>query len=127
MPSLKKLGQKYGDREFTILMINIGEREEVIAAFVERAGLPFPIAMDHDGEVARLYQVYGIPAAFLVDRQGRILFGSRGYHDWESEKLHRLLDTLLTEDEPTSAAAKFPAATATGAWGPSLPVGYLEK
>lgn len=105
MPSLKKLGQKYRDREFTVLMINIGEREEAIAAFVESTGLPFPIPMDQDGEVARLYQVYGIPAAFLIDRQGRVLFGSRGYHDWESEKLHRLLDSLLAEDKSKSAVA----------------------
>lgn len=102
---MKKLGQKYRDREFTVVMINIGEREEAIAAYVKRAGLPFPIAMDHDGEVARLYEVYGIPAAFLIDGQGRILFGSRGYHDWESEKLHRLLDALLAEDEPESGGA----------------------
>lgn len=81
-------------------MVNIGEREEAVAAFVESAGLPFPIPLDQEGKVARLYQVYGIPTAFLIDQQGRILFGSRGYHNWENQKLHRLLDTLLDEAGP---------------------------
>jgi hypothetical protein len=84
-------------------MVNIGEGEEVVAAFVESAGLPFPIPIDRDGKVAKLYQVYGIPTAFLIDQQGRILFGSHGYHNWESEKMYWLLDTLLNKDKSKPA------------------------
>jgi len=70
-----------------IVMLNLGERPEVVGAFLEQRGLSLPVALtpsrgqaaslraagdapDDSHSVARRYHVYGLPSTFLIDRRG---------------------------------------------------------
>jgi peroxiredoxin len=61
---------------FTILAVNYAEPEERIQQYVDRLGLTFPIVLDPDSKVQRLYNVRGYPTSLLVDADGVI----RVYH-----------------------------------------------
>ena len=41
-------------------------------AFAQGQGLTFPILLDESSEVARQFEVQGIPTSFFIDRQGII-------------------------------------------------------
>lgn len=50
-----------------------------VRAYVREAGLEFPVINDLSGEVSASYGVHGVPASFILDRDGQIRFSTRGY------------------------------------------------
>ena len=50
-----------------------------IAEYLEEQGVDFPVLLDESGDLARLWDVVGVPATFIVDSQGRIDYATRGY------------------------------------------------
>lgn len=60
------------DQGLVILAVNVRESEVLVRSHVIEKGIPFPVLLDTEGEVANLYQVRGFPTTFLIDRQGVI-------------------------------------------------------
>ena len=69
-PHLIAAYNDFADQGLVILGVNMREGRAHVKEYVAQKGIPFPILLDANGEVARLYQVRGIPAMFLIDRQG---------------------------------------------------------
>ena len=55
-----------------------GSDAEVVAWMAER-GVAYPVINDPEGELARHYGVSAVPSSFVLDRQGRVRFVTRGY------------------------------------------------
>ena len=74
MPALERVYQRYRDQGLVVLAVNATNQDSVAAAstFVQDHGLTFPVLLDLDGSVTRLYQVSAFPSSFFVDRQGVI-------------------------------------------------------
>jgi peroxiredoxin len=96
MPSMERLYRRYKDKGFTILAVSIdaGDRAPV-AAFVKKFGLTFPIGLDPKLGVANQYAVRGLPATFLVDREGMVAAVAIGPRDWDGKAAHAVIETLL--------------------------------
>ena len=58
-------------REVQVLMVSRGE-EAVLRAKVAQHGLTFPVGMQRQREVSRLYEMFHTPMAYLIDDQGTI-------------------------------------------------------
>ncbi len=97
MPSIEGLQQKYQLKSLKILMINIGEDEGLVEAFIRRNSYSFSVLLDSEGGVARRFSVFGIPAAFIIDKEGRAVFRSQGYRNWNTKKIHAALDSVIEE------------------------------
>jgi cytochrome c biogenesis protein CcmG/thiol:disulfide interchange protein DsbE len=74
MPALEAVYQTYADDGLEILAVNMSTQDSLpqAAAFVQDLGLSFPILLDRQGEVARLYQSRALPSTFFIDSQGVI-------------------------------------------------------
>ena len=72
VPELNKLQEKLGDKGLEILAIDIKESKNKLDSFVKKQGVKYKVLLDKDGSVAQKYNVYGIPANFLIDKQGLI-------------------------------------------------------
>lgn len=70
MPALEAVYKKYKDQGFVVLGINIAETEFTAHAFAKQMGTTFPILMDQERDVVKLYDVVPIPSSFFIDRQG---------------------------------------------------------
>lgn len=58
-----------------LLSVNMTSTERDITAvrsLVLKEGIGFPVILDLDGELARLYGVKSIPTTFLIDEEGRV-------------------------------------------------------
>ena len=66
------------DREVITIAINSGSADE-INAYLDEHGLGMRVLMDETGEIARHWGVAGVPASFIVDREGRIEYAGMGY------------------------------------------------
>ncbi|MBI2909609.1 MAG: TlpA family protein disulfide reductase [Chloroflexi bacterium] len=74
---------KESDR-FAIVLVDIKESKETVARAINQAGLTFPVLLDSNGAVAASYRVKGIPANFLVDREGVVRDYSGGFASEEA-------------------------------------------
>jgi thiol-disulfide isomerase/thioredoxin len=73
MPVLEKAYEKYRDQGFEIVSVNIAETDVAVASFAKQYGLTFPIWMDRERDVVRLYKINPIPTSFFVDPNGVIV------------------------------------------------------
>jgi peroxiredoxin len=95
MPSMEKLFNKFKDRDFTMLAVDLREGTKKVKAFKEKFNLSFPILLDSDGRVGLMYGVRSIPTTYLIDRKGNVIGGALGARDWASKEAFELFDHLL--------------------------------
>ena len=95
MPKMIETHRKYAPRGYEVVAVAVqSDRPEQVAAFAQRRALPFKVALDTTGEVARSFgRVRVTPVSVLIDRHGRIVKRYVGEPDWA--ELHGTLDKLL--------------------------------
>lgn len=71
--SLKSVYSMYHGKGLVILNINVLESMQRVRAFAEKNALPYPVLLDEDGNVSRMYGVMGVPVMALINRDGRII------------------------------------------------------
>jgi peroxiredoxin len=59
--------------------------------------LSFPLILDPDGKINALYGVIGLPATFVIGRDGRAVAFGLGARKWESAPARALIEALLAE------------------------------
>lgn len=58
--------------DLVVLGVNLQESPEAIQEFTTSMGITYPILLDQDGDVSRLYKVIQLPNTYFIDRQGTI-------------------------------------------------------
>jgi thiol-disulfide isomerase/thioredoxin len=73
-PELVKLNNKY-HKKVQIFAVNLtsSDTESGVKAFVKEFGFDFPVLLDQDGKVAKLYDVTGIPTTYFISTDGIII------------------------------------------------------
>lgn len=93
LPELGNFYKKHIDSQgsFEILAISIDDEASDARDYASKANLPFPLLWDSTGSVARSYQVDAIPAMFVINGEGKIIFATVGF----SPGLDVILETKL--------------------------------
>src|SRR5262252_5881978 len=81
MPHLARLYDKYHASGFQLLGINIDEDPRQAATVANKLGLRFPVLLDTEKKVSKLYDLSTMPSTVLIDRDGRVRYIHRGYRD----------------------------------------------
>jgi peroxiredoxin len=84
MPAMERLYQALHPEGFEMLAISVDQEGERVGPFLERMQVTFPILLDPDQAVSRLYQTTGFPESLLVDRDGRLVERYVGPRDWDA-------------------------------------------
>ncbi len=97
MPQLVETHQKYQSRGFnTIAVAMRHDPPNYVLAYVEKNLLPFTVAFDPLGEIAKAFgDVRLTPTTFIIDRRGNVVQKIVGEPDFK--KLHELLEKKLAE------------------------------
>jgi len=96
MPTMDKTYQEYKSQGLEILAVSLDAgSKSVVKNFMQELKLDFPVLLDPDMEVLRLYRMVGIPASFLIDKQGIVRHREVGYRDWTTPESRKLLETIL--------------------------------
>jgi len=94
---VEKLTQQYNNNDLKILLINLKEEKKLVTSFIRDKNYSSSVLLDTDGEVAKIYSVYGIPVSYLVDKQGKVALQLTGEVDWSSAKMNLIIDNLINE------------------------------
>lgn len=105
LPTFQALYEAFREEAFALFAVNEGEPVAEVAAFCETHGLSFPVLLDHSREVGDTYGLLGIPATYILDRQGIMLGKTVGARDWASAPARHLIRELLEVKEETPSAA----------------------
>jgi PAS domain-containing protein len=86
-----------------MLGVDLQERPEAVQAFARESGVAFPLAVDAEDRVQRLFGVRGYPTKVLIDRRGRMVGRILGERDWGSDAARELVRSLLDGRAPAAA------------------------
>jgi peroxiredoxin len=97
MPKLVETYKKYAPRGYEMVAVAMSyDHPSQVAEFTQRRALPFKVALDSNGAIARGFGDIRItPTTFVLDRQGRVLKQYLGEPDWA--EFHGLLDKALRD------------------------------
>ena len=97
MPHLNRLYDKYRSAGFVLLGVNIDDDPRAAADLAAKLGLHFPVLLDTDKKVSRVYDMSAMPATLLIDRDGRVRHIHRGYRDGVEQTYEEQVRSLLKE------------------------------
>lgn len=95
LPDLNTLQQKYADKGFTVLSICIEPSETVVANYMKKHPVTFPVLVDKRGNVAEAFRFSGLPASFLIGKDGLVRYKHSGYDKESFTLIEREITDLL--------------------------------
>jgi thiol-disulfide isomerase/thioredoxin len=97
MPSIEELHRAYGPAGLKVVAVAVDDPgfEERVRRYVAERGLTFEVLSEGTGTIERQYQARGIPATYLIGRDGIIRKRIAGASDWSSPANRALVAQLL--------------------------------
>jgi peroxiredoxin len=97
MPKLVEAWRRYAPRGYETVAVAMSyDHPNAVAAFARAHALPFRLALDANGDVARAFgNVSVTPTTYLLDRGGRIVATYVGEPDWQ--EFHARVERALAE------------------------------
>ncbi len=97
VPELVALQKQFGDQGFVVIGVSLDEGQDVgakLGSFSSEHKINYPILIG-TSSVATSYNVRGVPASFLIDREGRLAAAYIGFiedfHSVISDRLAKLI------------------------------------
>lgn len=97
MPHLNRLHDKYRAAGLVLLGVNVDEDPRAAAGVAGKLGVQFPVLLDTDKAVSRLYDLNSMPSTVLIDRDGRVRYLHRGYRDGFENTYEQQIRELLKQ------------------------------
>lgn len=93
IPALERIHQQYKDRGVVVLGINVSENIDT-AAFMRQMGASYTVLSGGD-DVAREYNVKGIPTLLVISKEGIIKYRDSGWAPQLESKLMAEIEKAL--------------------------------
>ncbi|MFQ5682484.1 MAG: peroxiredoxin family protein [Candidatus Binatia bacterium] len=99
MPAMERLYQEFKGKGFVILAVNVKDIRKHALSFIRELKLTYPVVFDPDGQVGLLYGAWGLPATYLIGREGEGLARAWGPAEWYNRGARKLIKALLDEKQ----------------------------
>jgi peroxiredoxin len=93
MPSIQNLYDSLKNEDTTFLLIS-HENEKTVKDFIVKKNFNMPVYLCRDG-LPNVFRSRGIPATFILDRDGTIVFKHIGSAKWDSEACQNFIRGLM--------------------------------
>ena len=94
MPSMQKLYESYGNRVDFYFVTS--EANEKPLKFIQKNEYSFPVYRESQA-TPEVLKSRSIPATYIISKDGTIVIDEKGAANWNSDKVHQVLDGLLAE------------------------------
>jgi len=85
MPSLERMHKALSGEGLAVVAVSVDEDEAALTAFVNKAGITFPVLRDPGGAVATgSFKTTGYPETFVIDARGVIQETYVGPAEWDT-------------------------------------------
>ena len=86
---------RFKGEEFVFIPVSRGEDKSTVEGFRKSTGYGFPMGLDPEQNIYRLYASNYIPRNFLIDRDGKIVLASVGYDTDEFAELIKTIEKTI--------------------------------
>lgn len=97
MPAIQRMAARLEREGLKIAMVNTAEDEDTVFSFLAAYAPETRALMDRDGQVTEAWAPRGLPATYLVDRDGRVRYQALGGRPWDEAAYLDFLRSLLKE------------------------------
>ena len=97
MPHLEAIHNEYVDYGFTLLGINVDEKQELAEKLLAQIPVSFPILFDPSSSVSKQYNVDAMPTTILIDRDGNLRHLHRAYRPGFEDIYRNQVKALVLE------------------------------
>ena len=97
MPRLETLYEKYHKSGFVLLGVNVDDDPRTALATAAKLNVSFPVLLDTDKHVSKLYDLSTMPSTVVIDRDGKVRYLHRGYRDGDEAEYEQTIRGLLKE------------------------------
>ena len=95
MPQLNRLYEKYKGSGFVLLGVNVDEDTRKAADVAAKLGVTFPVLLDTEKTVSKLYDLSTMPSTVIIDRDGKVRYVHRGYLAGYEDNYEKQIRELL--------------------------------
>jgi peroxiredoxin len=95
MPQLNRLYEKYRASGFVLLGVNVDDDSSKAAEVANKLGVTFPVLLDTDKKVSKLYDLSTMPSTVIIDREGKVRYVHRGYLTGYEDNYEKQIRELL--------------------------------
>jgi cytochrome c-type biogenesis protein len=97
VPLLQKLHEAKRGDGLRVIGVSVDARgaEQRIRDFVKEFGVTFPIWLDPDERASFIFRAIGVPATYLIDREGRMVWRKLGPIEVTDKSMLAALDSVL--------------------------------
>jgi peroxiredoxin len=95
MPQLNRLYEKYRAAGFVLLGVNVDDDASKAAEVANKLGVTFPVLLDTDKRVSKLYDLSTMPSTVIIDRDGKVRYVHRGYLTGYEDNYEKQIRELL--------------------------------
>lgn len=95
MPAIRRMAAVLEKEGLAIAMINTAEDEDTVFSFLAEYAPDARPLMDRDGQVTEAWEPRGLPATYLVDRDGTVRYQALGGRPWDEPAYLEFLRGLL--------------------------------
>lgn len=95
VPWLNAMQRKYGNSAFTIVGVNLDEDRNAANAFLGEHAVAYPVVFDPSGELARYFEIKGMPSTIILDTAGKELARHVGFFTDKTDHYEKTIQAVL--------------------------------
>lgn len=96
-PFLDALARAHAGRGLEVVAVNLDSDPRDAIEFLAGRDVGFEVVHDPSGDCPRAFGLVGMPSAYLIDADGRVVEVTRGFHKREALALRARIEALLGE------------------------------
>ena len=93
MPDLQNLHTDNDD--VVVLAVDVKEPKSTVKEYIDNGGYTFPVLLDEDGDLAKLYYVSAYPTSFFINEEGLLVGSVPGM--MTGERMDEIIEYVRTE------------------------------
>lgn len=78
-PWMNSMQTKYGKDKLVIVAVNLDKEHQLAVDFLKKNPADFKIAYDPEGNLAKKYQIKGMPSSIIFDTNGKAIYAHSGF------------------------------------------------
>ncbi|MCU8004642.1 TlpA disulfide reductase family protein [Shewanella sp. SM96] len=96
-PWMNEIQKKYQDQGLAVVAINLDTDNELAQEFLKQVPANFSVRFNPEGDVARSFDLLGMPSSFMFNRQGQLVQQHVGFYADKTAEYEQELVNLLKE------------------------------
>jgi cytochrome c biogenesis protein CcmG/thiol:disulfide interchange protein DsbE len=100
IPWLNSMRERYGARGLAIIGVNVDAERRDADRFLSAIPIGFDLVFDPHGDLAKQFNVKGMPSSFVFDRSGKLVESHLGFREASKDEHEASLQNLLNQPAP---------------------------